>query len=262
MTQNVNNQERVIEYFSKKLSTQERAYHATEKEGLAALLSIEHFRGYIEGSHFVLVTDSSALTFIMRTKWKTSSRLSRWSLSLQMYDMTIVHRRGKDNVVPDALSRSVMAISSSASSSWYSGLKLSVLNRPDDYPDFRIDGDQLKKFVFNHDLSDHRYDWKIIPSPESRAAILKACHDDFMHVGADKTLAKVRQNYYWPKMVSQIRSYIQKCTVCKMIKPPNSSTTPPMGDMRLPARPWQIIAIDFIGPLPRSKSGNQYIWSP
>ncbi|XP_062704100.1 uncharacterized protein LOC134286499 [Aedes albopictus] len=145
LTQRINDQERVIEYFSKKLTTQERAYHATEKEGLATLLSIEHFRGYIEGSPFVLVTDSSALTFIMRTKWKTSSRLSRWSLSLQMYDMTIVHRRGKDNVVPDALSRSVMSISATSPSSWYTDLKLSVLNRPDDYPDFRVDGDQLKK---------------------------------------------------------------------------------------------------------------------
>lgn len=174
--------------------------------------------------------------------------------------MTIVHRRGKEHVVPDALSRSVMAISAKTTSSkWYDDLKLSVLNRPDDYPDFRVDGDQLKKYLFNNDLADHRYDWKIIPSPEARAAILKVCHDDSMHIGMEKTLEKVRQNYYWPKMVSQIRAYIRKCPVCKEIKPPNASTTPPMGDMRVPSRPWEIIAIDYIGPLPRSKTGNQYV---
>ncbi|XP_055589797.1 uncharacterized protein LOC129741979 [Uranotaenia lowii] len=259
LTQRLADQEHVIEYFSKKLTTPERSYHATEKEGLAALLSIEHFRGYIEGSHFTLVTDSSALTFIMRSKWKTSSRLSRWSLSLQQYDMTIVHRRGRDNVVPDALSRSVMAIQSTSKSSWYNDLKSKVDTNPEDYPDFRLDGDNLLKYVFQDDLTDHRFDWKIVVPEDHKQDILTAAHDQFMHQGAEKTLAKIRQQYYWPGMTKDVKSFIKKCQVCKEIKPPNTATTPLMGDMRTPTRPWEIIALDYIGPLPRSKSGKQYI---
>lgn len=259
LTQKFGDHETVIEYYSKKLTTPERSYHATEKEGLAALLSIEHFRGYVEGSHFVLITDSSALTFIMRSKWRTSSRLSRWSLSLQQYDMNIVHRRGKDNVVPDALSRSVMAISALSASNWYNSLKRQVETSPDDFPDFRLDGDQLLKYVFNDNLSDHRFDWKIVPSPETKNIILKNNHDDFMHIGVDKALARIRQQYYWPNMAQSVREYIKKCSVCKEIKPSNMATTPLMGDRRVATRPWNIIALDYIGPLPRSKAGKQYV---
>lgn len=107
LTQVQAGQEKVVAYFSHKMTTPQRNYHACEKEALAAILSIEAFRGYIEGSHFTLLTDSSALTHIMSAKWKTASRCSRWCLSLQQHNMTIKHRRGKENIVPDALSRSV-----------------------------------------------------------------------------------------------------------------------------------------------------------
>lgn len=39
------------------------------------------------------------------TQRDLSGRLARWSLKLQGFDFTIDHRRGKDNIVPDALSR-------------------------------------------------------------------------------------------------------------------------------------------------------------
>lgn len=74
------------------------------------LSAIERFRPYVEGTHFTVITDASALTHIMKGKWRTSSRLSRWSLSLQSYDLEIKHRRGKYNIVPDALSRAVEVI--------------------------------------------------------------------------------------------------------------------------------------------------------
>lgn len=259
LTQEIDGREHVIEYYSKKLTTPERSYHATEKEALAALLSIEHFRGYVEGSHFCLVTDSSALTFIMRTKWKTSSRLSRWSLTLQQFDLTILHRRGKDNVVPDALSRSVLAVSMRSDSDWYNTLKRKVMESPEDYPDFKVEDEQLMKFVFSSYPTDHRFDWKIVPAPEARKLIIASAHDDAMHIGVDKTIGKIRQKYYWPRLTSDVRLHVQKCAICKEIKPANAPTVPLMGDMRPSNQPWQIIALDYIGPLPRTKSGKQYI---
>lgn len=260
LTQKQKDCERVISYYSHKLTTPQRNYHAAEKEALAALLAIDHFRGYIEGYHFKLITDSSALTHILNTKWKVGSRCSRWSLNLQQFDMSVVHRKGKDNIVPDALSRSVAVVLDPSTASWHTSLVENVLSNPDDYADFRLEDGKLMKFVIaKNEPYDSRFEWKIVPSPDEISVILKENHDDTFHQGYEKTLARIQKRFYWPKMGSTIRSYIQACTTCKEIKAPFVAVTPEMGKMRQASYPWQIISIDFVGPLPRSRKGNQHL---
>lgn len=260
LTQVQDDHERVIAYFSHKLTTPERNYHACEKETLAALMSIEAFRGYIEGSHFTLITDSSALTHILRTKWKTSSRCSRWSLTLQQYNMTIVHRKGKDHVVPDALSRCIAVVTTQPTSPWYKDLKDKVERNPDDYVDFKVDEGILYKFVSTpKDPYDHRFEWKKVIAPEDRLSIFLECHDNAMHQGFERTLSRAKLRYYWPRMAKDIKEYVQNCTLCKQTKAACVPVVPPLGEQRVTTHPWQIIATDYIGPLPRSKKGNQHI---
>lgn len=277
LTQVQDGYERVISFFSHKLTTPQRNYHACEKEALAVLLSIEAFRGYLEGSHFTVITDSAALTHILTAKWKTASRCSRWCLALQQFDMTVRHRRGKENVVADALSRSTAAIdvgpATPANSqpsptlgdpdqNWYDDMIEKVAMQPDEFVDFQVREGVLFKYVTNpSETHDVRFDWKIVPHPKERVAIIRECHDDSMHPGVDRTLSRIRLRYFWPKMVTQIRDYISECTTCKETKAPNIALAPPMGEQRATTHPWQIIALDFIGPLPRSRKQNQYILS-
>lgn len=260
LTQQQKDGEKVISYFSHKLTTAERNYHAAEKEALAAILSIEAFRGYVEGYHFTLITDSSALTHILKTKWKVGSRCSRWSLDLQQLCMTVLHRKGKENVVPDALSRSVAVVHDSPTSTWHSTMKEKVMSQPDDYVDFRIENDKLYKFITSKsDPFDSRFEWKIVPTPDEIPEILRQNHEQNFHTGYDKTLAKIQQRFYWPKMSQEIKNHIRNCTTCKEIKPPFVPVTPEMGKSKVASHPWQIISIDFVGPLPRSRKGNQHM---
>lgn len=97
-------EEHPIAYFSNKLNSAQRNYSVTELECLAAVLSIKKFRAYIEGSRFKIITDHASLKWLMSQK-DLSGRLARWSLKLQSFDFCIEHRKGKSNVVPDALSR-------------------------------------------------------------------------------------------------------------------------------------------------------------
>lgn len=84
----------------------QRNYTVTEIECLAVVMAIAKFRPYIEGFKFRLFTDHASLKWLMAQK-DLSGRLARWALKLQGYDFTIEHRRGKDNVVPDTLSRNM-----------------------------------------------------------------------------------------------------------------------------------------------------------
>ena len=96
-------QERVISYASRSLSDREKAYSATEKEALAMIFAIDHFRVYLLGKEFTLVTDHSALQWLHSVEPK--GRLARWVMALQEYCFTVKHRPGSNNKNADALSR-------------------------------------------------------------------------------------------------------------------------------------------------------------
>ncbi|XP_055543099.1 uncharacterized protein LOC129728674 [Wyeomyia smithii] len=234
LTQEHEGEERVISYYSHKLTTPQKNYHAAEKEALAAILSIDAFRGYVEGYHFTLITDSSALTHILTTKWKVGSRCSRWALNLQQFDMSVRHRKGKENIVPDALSRSIAAVTDFP---WYTNMLDKVSNRPDDFVDFKVDGSKLFKFVSIPEIHDSRFEWKQIPPPSDIETILKRCHDDVFHPGYEKTVGRIRQRYYWPKMANEVRKYVQQCGVCKEVKATSVPVVPEMGKMKIATRP-------------------------
>jgi RNase H-like domain found in reverse transcriptase len=97
--------ERVIAFLLKKFTGPQKKYAATEKECLAVLVAVEKFRQYDEGSHFKVVTDCTALKWLARFNDATNGRLCRWALILQSFDFEIIHRKGKNNLLPDALTR-------------------------------------------------------------------------------------------------------------------------------------------------------------
>nr|KAE8930995.1 hypothetical protein PF009_g18933 [Phytophthora fragariae] len=98
-----------IAYASKVNSSAESNYSITELECLAVVWSVKLFRPYLYGRAFVIITDHSALKWLM-TRPNLAGRLHRWSLTLQEYEFTIEYRPGTTNVVADALSRAPAAV--------------------------------------------------------------------------------------------------------------------------------------------------------
>jgi len=96
--------ERVIYFASRSLNEHERNLHTCEKECLAIHWALTKFRDFIWGEHVQVETDHKALYY-----WKSmlgkSKKLDRWRVELSDWDITIVHRPGKQNIVADALSR-------------------------------------------------------------------------------------------------------------------------------------------------------------
>lgn len=261
LTQQHESGEKVVAYFSQKLTPAQQAYAASEKEGLAVLCAIEKFRPYVEGTHFVVITDASALTHIMKGKWRTSSRLSRWSIELQGYDLEIRHRRGKDNIIPDALSRSLeIGEICQNEDKWYSDLYKKVSAAPEEFLDYKIEDDKLMKFIpCQTEVLDFRFEWKICVPERLREALLRKEHEENFHVGCEKLFQKLRGKYFWPKMAASVRKYVEQCQLCKECKPAYTSQHPIMGHPRIATKPFQILAIDFIQSLPRTKSGNIHL---
>jgi hypothetical protein len=98
------NKEHPIYYASRTLNPAERNYSTSERECLAVKWACDLFRPYLLGRPFKLYTDHAALRWLFRTK-DPKSKLVRWILALQEYNMTILPRPGLSNANADALSR-------------------------------------------------------------------------------------------------------------------------------------------------------------
>uniref|UniRef100_A0A1Y1LYJ6 RNA-directed DNA polymerase n=1 Tax=Photinus pyralis TaxID=7054 RepID=A0A1Y1LYJ6_PHOPY len=98
------NQRNIISYASAKLNGAQSKYHVNEQECLAVVWAVKRYQPYLEDRKFTLKTDSRALLWLDRTK-DDKSKLTRWALRLQEFSFDVIHCPGKENELPDYLSR-------------------------------------------------------------------------------------------------------------------------------------------------------------
>lgn len=267
LCQKFNNIDQPIAYLSRKLNSREQLYSTSERELLSIVYAIEKFRPYIEGTHFTVVTDHSALKTLHNMK-DPHGRLGRWAMKLQQFSFDIIHRPGKSNIVPDALSRSINAlvdknhtniqILDKHKDEWYKNKIAKIESGQDVGNDWQSRGGLLYKKVCLKQYPDKDNDWKLVIPKPLRNDILKYCHDDFKsgHFGVRKTLYRIKQYYYWPDMLNEVKQYIGNCETCAKVKVSQKVPLGHMGQCRKVTGPWQVISLDLMGPFPKSKNSN------
>lgn len=107
-----------------------------------------------------------------------------------------------------------------------------------------------------HPYKDLRY---YVPH-SLRNTLLQYFHDHPTagHLGVAKTVSRLRKRVYWPGMSGEVKKYVLSCKTCQLTKPTNRK---PAGYMQpvVASHPWEFVGVDFVGPLPRSTRGNEYI---
>ena len=272
LTQTHSDGEHVVSYISCSLHKAARNYSTTEKECLAVLWAIEKFRPYVEGTHFTVITDHHSLIWLNNLK-DPSGRLARWSVRLQQYDFDIIHRKGKDHVVPDILSRSVPRVDTIESATitsplvttdkWYCRLRTSIESTPDKYPGWRVDDGKIFKYTSPRirGLDPEVDNWKFVVPTELRKDLIHENHDlpTAGHAGVFKTFERLATRYYWPKMRTSVSRYVRNCVTCAAHKVEQKKPYGFMAPRARPSYPWQFLCIDIVGPLPRSSKGYGFI---
>ena len=81
-------------------------YTVTEKEFIVVIYVINKFQHYITSYPTFVHTDHIPIRYLINNLI-TNARVTRWLLLLQEFDITIVDKPGKENVVADFISRLV-----------------------------------------------------------------------------------------------------------------------------------------------------------
>lgn len=99
-----------------------------------------------------------------------------------------------------------------------------------------------------------------IETRAEKMKIMEKFHNDPLyggHSGQKRMYSQIRSKYYWRYMTSDIAKFVKNCHICKLSKP-GRKTKEPMKITETPAKPFDTIQLDTIGPLMKSNNGYKY----
>jgi len=93
-----------VAFESTKLNVHQFNYSVHDKEMCAIMHALERWRPFLLGRHFKVYTNHKSLVHF-KTQSNLNQRQLRWQEKAADYDMEILYKPGKENVIADALSR-------------------------------------------------------------------------------------------------------------------------------------------------------------
>lgn len=269
-----------VAYFSRQTTDSEQNFHSYELETLAVVDSLKKFRPYLLGGFFIVVTDCNSLK-ATHNKRHILPRIARWWLQLQEFNFDIKYRPGERMKHIDALSRNpdntkqvhdgdteaTEVILHIEPADWILAGQLTddkitaiqqVLAKPP--------VEESEKIIYkNYALRDGRVyritarglQW-VVPRG-MRHQVVRAAHDDLGHFGAEKTLQRLCEHYWFPRMRRYVDKYIACYISCLYNKRITGKREGYLHPPKITAEPIHTVHVDHLGPFPRSRKGNVYI---
>jgi transposase InsO family protein len=77
-----------------------------------------------------------------------------------------------------------------------------------------------------------------------RSHVLKGCHDNIGHPGRERTLAIMKERFWWPQMSAQVEEKIKMCDRCIRRKSPTNSKAPLVNITS--TYPLELVCMDFL----------------
>jgi transposase InsO family protein len=281
--QDEKDQEYVVAFESRKFTKTEQAYPAQERELLAILHALRTWRCFIEGTNYTVYTDHLPLKYLRSQKAPTP-RLTRWMNELELYDPNIQYRPGKDQVVPDALSRIPWRTKEPVDADvlvvpeylYALDNQLPPVAHESDWPLYLLYDDQVVPDDVKDRLTADKDNFKVtedevilrrrgddvwvpfVPFVE-RADLIAGYHQQAGHASVRTMMHLVESRWWWPSMEKEIRSWLETCQECQLAGRPNKSVSKAPLHPLESAEPFARWHLDFVGELPVTRRRNRWI---
>ncbi|KAK1609365.1 hypothetical protein QYE76_033038 [Lolium multiflorum] len=194
---------RPIAYFSEKLSGAKLNDPIYDNELYALIRVLEVWQHYLWPKEFIIHSDHEALKYL-KAQSTLHRHLANWVEFFESFPYIIKHKKGKDNIVADALSRKTMLLTHLDVK--IPGLEVLCDLYATDH-DFAepyrlcVMGKAWEKYHI-HDGFLFRANKLCVPESSVRLLLLQESHAGGLmgHFGREKTLLMLADHFYWPKM--------------------------------------------------------------
>lgn len=280
----VDGKRHVVAFFSKRTSPAESKYHSYELETLAVVNSVKHFRQFLHGRKFTVVTDCNSLKS-SQTKIELTPRAHRWWAFLQLFDFVVVYREGKRMSHVDFFSRNLVPSDppvvsvpcieqkrievTELSPNWLQAEQQrdeEISKIVVEVESGQMNEELAKTYVLRSGVLYRKIQrngrTKCLPYlPRSlRWSVINNVHDSLVHLGADKTREKLFDFYWFPGMTQYVKKFVDSCVTCKVAKSHSGKVQAELHPIPKVTIPWHTVHIDATGKLSGKNDSKEYVF--
>lgn len=272
-----------VAYFSKRTTEVESRYHSYELETLAVVKAIKNFKHFLQGRPFTVVTDCNSLK-ASRNKIELTPRVHRWWAFLQSFDFDVQYREGKRMRHADFFSRNAIAEDKETVASPPISIpkivQLSDLHKDWLAVEQQRDSETVKiitqwnenklpvdvaktydvrnKMLFRRIERQGKSKWLPIVPKSFIWSVINHVHLELKHLGWEKTLEKLYELYWFPRMAKNVRKFVENCIVCKACKGKTGPSQVALHPIPKVPKPWHTIHVDISGKLTGKSDRKEY----
>lgn len=234
-----------IGFYSHKLTDTQTRWCATDREVYAIYWALTITAPIVLGSRLTVLSDHSALTHLGTT---LTPKLIRYGLAIRGFGATIIHVKGKENVMADFLSRLEGAEVDDMLPAGHALLALADVTHltPSLIAEECRKGPQLEEVEERNGLFFRRNTRHLYIPPRFRQQLMFLAHaHKGGHVGVGKTIRVLTRTVWWPKLAEQVATFIATCLLCQCLR----QKSPVEGQGRLDRVHFnELVSLDYIGP--------------
>jgi hypothetical protein len=254
---------RPLAFESRPLKGKELHKPIYEKEMMEILHALKKWHPYLIGRHFKVKKDHDSLKYFLEQRL-SSEEQQKWVTKILGYDFEIVYKKGKQNVVADALSIKdedveafLYAISIinpdwiiEARDEWKNDEKVWTLIQK-----LQQDSSASDTFTWKNDSLWYKDRLYLCKNSQLKQKVLLELHTSPVggHSGFLKTYHRVKKDFFWDGLKTDVKRFVAECLVCQQNKVEIIKTLGLLQPLSIPSQRWEEISMDFITGLPKSE---------